>query len=159
MEAVYLMERTSPGSAPLLSPRWLTTSGPRRRLPMARIDTTTATTQFSHTPEASRLSIDSASPRTPDKAGEFTPFPSPSTAFTTPATSPLRSKAAEPHPKPQKPTGILDEPDSSLEKVTLDAEALKAWFNVWVERYMAEVIRNNQLREELHRIRGQLTGA
>lgn len=145
------MERTWPGPSPLLSPRWLITSGQRRRLPIAPIDTTTATVRSNRTSESDNSSIDSASSSTRDTVGELTPRPSPTTAFTTPATSPLRDESSKGHTKPQNPTNNPAHPSSGLEGITSDAEALKARIDVWVKRYFAEVIHTRQLQEELHK--------
>ena len=158
MVEIYLMERTWEGSSPLLSPSWITK--PRPKLSVLHIDTHVANSRFDlaegshsrldHSPESESESLDS--PVSPDE--DFTPCPSPTTAFTTPATSPLREAEAWFRAKLDELTRDVAQLKASNAAAESKIDNLRESVNVWKERYMDGVIHSRKLEEEIHQKKG-----
>lgn len=150
MESVYLPERTWRRPYHLLSPSFIA-SGPKSRPAVPPISTRIASTRArypQHPLLHSDYSAAAASPYSPDNS--FTSYPSPTTAATTPATSPLQKV------DPKVSAGLDDVGCSIIQtnegELSPDAKMLRSLaehFEVWIKRYVEEMIHGPHVEEKL----------
>lgn len=142
MESVYILERTAPIPYRFLGPNSVR-SRPGPRPPIPPIDTLAARTRFNRTPKPQSRPDDSPSTPSPHSpADDATPCPSPSTAFTTPEASPQA-----------KFVTLVDqllELRAENARVEARVEGLQAQVDVWIKRYLTEIVRGRQEEEQRH---------
>lgn len=150
MESIYLAERTWRKPYHLLSLSFIT-SGPKSRPVVPPVNTNLASTHAcypQHTLLHSGYSAATGSPYSPDNS--FTPYPLPTTAATTPATSPLQKVEAKLCVDVKSTGGSVIQP--KYDELGPEAKMLRSfteYFEVWIKRYMEEMIHGRQLEEKL----------
>lgn len=152
MESIYLAERTWRKPYHLLSPSFIA-SRPKSRPVVPHVNTALASTRV-NCPQQPQPHFDDspevASPNSPDDT--FTSYPSPTTAATTPATSPLYKTEAKHRPEPKETTHQVGQPRPG--ELGADAKMmmrnLEGYVEMWIKRYMEEMIRNREMEERFY---------